>query len=85
MIWRRRFSARRIESHEQFFLVRVSEFEPSAKRMGRKERSVFDGFQWWTEAEIEASTARFEPQRLSHFLRGLVSGGAPERPLDVGR
>ena len=85
MIWRRRFRARRIDNHEQFFLVRVPQFEPTARQMGRRERSVFDRFQWWSAAEIEGSTARFEPQRLAHLLRELLSTGTPERPVDVGR
>ncbi len=85
LIWRREFAARRISKRERIFLVRAPKFEPSARRMGRKERAVFRGFRWWEAAEIESSTERFEPLRLPAHLRELLERGPPERPVDVGR
>ena len=85
LVWRRAYAARRLDHREQFFLVRTAQFEPNAKRMGRKEKSLFRGFRWWSADEIDSSTDRFEPPLISRHLRELLADGPPKRPLDLGR
>jgi hypothetical protein len=48
------------------------------------EIASFNGFRWWSLAEIEQATEIFAPRKLAAYLRLLIKNGPPAKPLDIG-
>lgn len=42
------------------------------------------GFRWWRAEELVEARETVFPPRLGELLMGLLKGGAPERPVDIG-
>jgi hypothetical protein len=66
--------------------VRTGRFEPEPQLSPEQLRAEYVvGVRWWTLDEIEASEEEFAPTRLAGLLRGLLTDGPPDEPIDVGR
>lgn len=71
---------------DRIHLIRTERFEPQPTIGWDALRAeyVFE-LRWWTADEIARRTdQRFAPRRLACHLRGLLTAGTPDVPLDVG-
>lgn len=85
-VWRRQchftWNGATIHQQESFYLVRVTHFEPTARHVPDDvERIAFNGFQWWSAAEIEQSQEAFAPRGLSGLFQALLQNGPPPEPI----
>lgn len=64
--------------YERFFVGRVIE-----QRVATKPDAYVQAMQWWTVAEIQASSETFAPRRLPSLLVEIVEGRYPA-PFDCG-
>ena len=83
LLWRRTWRSKHFSQNERFYLIEASHFEPSAERMGKKERGLFRSFRWWHAREITLATGTFAPASLDEHLADLLTHGPPQRPIEV--
>lgn len=67
---------------ERIYLVRAGRFE-AAPRLDLAAENV-EELRWWTLDELLSADAKFAPRNLPALLRGLLAGGPPLEPRDVG-
>ena len=70
---------------EQYYLVRTAAFTPSPQHSWEQLNTeyVFE-LRWWTQAELDAASETFAPERLPDLVRSLVRDGPPTEPIEVG-
>lgn len=70
---------------ERIHLVRCAAFTPQPQLTWEQMNAeyVFE-LRWWTIDDIADSDEHFVPGDLARLARQLVTGGAPELPIDVG-
>ncbi len=79
------FRGTRYRQRERFFLARTEPFTADMRQMDEQELEVVLGHRWWSVDEIEAATETlFAPRLLARYLRPLVEGSIPTRPIKVG-
>lgn len=88
-MWKRRhafeYLGETYDQAEQFYLVRVPEFEPTHHQNPAEfEQDSFRGFRWWSLADIVASTERFVPSKIGRHLELVIENGPPASLIDVG-
>jgi 8-oxo-dGTP pyrophosphatase MutT (NUDIX family) len=87
-IWERRFphtfDGRFVDGHEWFFVASVESSQVvDVKETGEGAR-FFEGWRWWTVAEIRAYDGVVGPQRLPDLLEPVLSGVLPSAPVLTG-
>lgn len=76
-VWRHDFvapwdAADHDTGHAEFYTAMVDAFEPSDAQWTDEERVDVLAHRWFTLAELEATSDRFEPAELLDLLRGLL-------------
>ncbi|MFT4676817.1 MAG: 8-oxo-dGTP pyrophosphatase MutT (NUDIX family) [Patiriisocius sp.] len=69
------------ESHEQYFLARVPQFEPTMENMLDYERSWAMGFKWWSTKEMLATKDHFSPRQMPGLMGEMSEGFMPQASL----
>ena len=70
---------------ERYFLVRTPRFEPEALALeSGNEADWFEGFGWWSIADLPEVGETFAPTGLGRLLRDLVNEGVPDAPFRIG-
>jgi len=72
---------RRYFAADSFFFVRVPHPAVSTRAQEELERSVITGHRWWTVDELRTTTDELFPRGLADLVAGLLSDGAPARPV----
>jgi 8-oxo-dGTP pyrophosphatase MutT (NUDIX family) len=72
---------RRYFAADSFFFVRVPHPAVSTHGQEELERSVITGHRWWTVDELRTTTDEVFPLGLADLAAGLLSDGAPARPV----
>jgi 8-oxo-dGTP pyrophosphatase MutT (NUDIX family) len=70
------FDGRWYRQVQDFFLVRVPEWEVDTAGFNDLERRCIDTYRWWTVEELERTGERFYPVELPALLRRLLAGEA---------
>lgn len=70
------FNGRWYRQVQDFFLVRVPEWEVDTAGFNDLERGCIDTYRWWAVEELERSGERFYPVELPALLRRLLAGEA---------
>jgi 8-oxo-dGTP pyrophosphatase MutT (NUDIX family) len=87
-VWRRRhvFTWRgvRWDQRERWFMARVQHFEPDGVAMTEAEKAELTDCRWWTLEALDATAERLVPRDLAMRLRGLLTDGPPQTPIEVG-
>jgi 8-oxo-dGTP pyrophosphatase MutT (NUDIX family) len=66
------FDGRQYRQVQDFFLLRVPEWEVDTTGFNDVERGSIDGHRWWTIEELESTSERYYPLDLPALLRRLV-------------
>lgn len=90
-VWTRRHvwsaAGRVYDTRERFALVRVDvrgvRLDASGPLLDGGEARRLES-RWWTLDELRSANDEVAPRRLAVLLAGLVAGGAPPAPIDVG-
>lgn len=69
------FDGRWYRQEQQFFLVRVPEWEVSRDGWDDVELRTVDAVRWWSVPELEKTDETYYPDELPALLRQLLSGG----------
>jgi 8-oxo-dGTP pyrophosphatase MutT (NUDIX family) len=64
----------RYRQDQDFFVLRVSEWQVDTAGMNADEQLTITEHRWWSAAEIEASTEQIFPAELAVLLRGAAAG-----------
>jgi 8-oxo-dGTP pyrophosphatase MutT (NUDIX family) len=56
---------------QEFFLLRVSQWQVDTAGMDADEQQTIAEHRWWSAEEIEASTEQIYPTQLATLIRGL--------------
>jgi len=85
LVWRRQHTLnwldKRICQSEDYYIVRVSRFEP--KMLDPIEAKVLDRFRWWTVTELANASEGLTPLSLSQIVSRYLELGTPQEPLEV--
>lgn len=65
------YSGRPYRQEQDFYLLRVDDWQVDTAGMDEQERLTITEHQWWSAAEIEASTEEIYPADLADLLRSL--------------
>lgn len=68
---------------ETFFLGRTSRLDINAANLTDEEKSVVQGFKWWSIEELKATSEFIVPPRLAEYLSTLVEDGIPDKTVTV--
>lgn len=90
LVWKRShqyaLDERLIDQHEHYYFLRTPRFSPTMRHNpAAAEQASFEGFRWWSTAEIRASDALFVPRPLAGLLTDLIEQGVPQQPIELGR
>jgi 8-oxo-dGTP pyrophosphatase MutT (NUDIX family) len=75
------YQHRQYRQEQEFFLLRVAEWQVDTAGMDADEQETITEHRWWSATEIEASTELIYPEELAGLLRRLAADGVSE----VGR
>jgi 8-oxo-dGTP pyrophosphatase MutT (NUDIX family) len=67
------FDGRWYRQEQDFFLVRVADWDVVTDGFDEIEQATIDGHRWWTIAELESTAERFYPTDLPGLLRRILS------------
>lgn len=68
-------------SLDSFFFLRVTRPDVDTSGMEDLERSMIDGFRWWSPAELYGTAERIIPLGLTGLLERLLAGDVPAEPV----
>ncbi|GLY94647.1 NUDIX domain-containing protein [Actinoplanes sp. NBRC 103695] len=68
------YDGRTYRQDQDFFLVRVIEWEVDTTGFDQAERDTIDAHRWWSADEIDATDELIYPAELASLLRRLVGG-----------
>jgi 8-oxo-dGTP pyrophosphatase MutT (NUDIX family) len=68
------YDGRTYRQDQNFFLVRVSEWDVDTSGFDPAERDTIDAHRWWSADEIDASDELIYPAELASLLRRLMGG-----------
>lgn len=78
-VWRQvtRFSYdnRQYRQEQEFYLVRVPEWQVDTAGFDAEEQRTIDDHRWWTALELETTAETVYPENLSELLRRLTRVG----------
>jgi 8-oxo-dGTP pyrophosphatase MutT (NUDIX family) len=74
------YDGRHYRQEQDFFLLRVSDWQVDTAGMDEEERRSITGHRWWSVAEIEASREEIYPADLAVLLRGCTVDAVTEVP-----
>ena len=66
---------------QEFFVLRVPEWQIDMAGMDAEEKLTITEHRWWSATEIEASTEQIFPVNLAELLRRFGAHGVPEKGL----
>jgi 8-oxo-dGTP pyrophosphatase MutT (NUDIX family) len=66
------YDGRQYRQEQDFFLLRVPDWQVDTAGMDEEERLTITEHRWWSAAEIEASHEEIYPIDLAALLRGLT-------------
>jgi 8-oxo-dGTP pyrophosphatase MutT (NUDIX family) len=66
------YDGRQYRQEQDFFLLRVPDWQVDTAGMDEEERLTITEHRWWSAAEIEASQEEIYPVDLAALLRGLT-------------
>ncbi|MGH3738177.1 MAG: NUDIX hydrolase [Micromonosporaceae bacterium] len=69
------FDGRWYRQEQDFFLLRVAEWQVSRAGWDEVERRTVDAVRWWSVPELEMTDETYYPVGLAALLRGLLAGG----------
>jgi 8-oxo-dGTP pyrophosphatase MutT (NUDIX family) len=72
------YDRRDYRQEQDFFLLRVADWQVDTAGMDDEERRTITEHRWWSAAEIEASSENIFPPDLAALLRRLTVDAAPE-------
>lgn len=79
-VWRQMtefsYDGRSYRQDQDFFVVRVPEWEVDTTGFDPEERATIDAHRWWSAAEIDATDELIYPAELADLLRGLTGGAS---------
>lgn len=80
------YDHRQYRQDQEFFLLRVSEWQVDTAGMDADEQETITEHRWWSAAELDASTEQIFPEDLATLLRRHTADGVRVEPLpDEGR
>ncbi|GAA3002551.1 NUDIX hydrolase [Streptosporangium longisporum] len=77
----RRADGRLFLSRESFFFLRSRQMEVDVSGMEDHERSLIDGFRWWSLPELRSTGEQVIPFGLADLLERLLAGDVPDEPV----
>lgn len=69
------YNHRQYRQEQQFYLLRVSEWEVDTAGFDAEERLTIDEHRWWSAEELDATTETIFPEDLADLLRRLTRVG----------
>lgn len=69
--------------HERFVIVRVESDEISVANQLEHERATYQHHRWWSVDAMATSADMFFPIGLADFLRPVVGGEIPAKPITI--
>lgn len=72
------YDGRQYRQAQDFFLLRVPDWQVDTAGMDEEERRTITEHRWWSAAEIEASQEEIYPADLADLLRGLTVDAVTE-------
>ncbi|MGX6604176.1 NUDIX hydrolase [Micromonosporaceae bacterium Da 78-11] len=69
------FDSRQYRQDQDFFLLRVTDWQIDTAGMDADEQRTITEHRWWSVEEIEASAEQIFPAELAVLLRSLVRAG----------
>lgn len=78
------YDHRQYRQDQEFFLLRVSEWQVDTAGMDADEQETITEHQWWSAAELDASTEQIFPEDLATLLRRHTADGVRVEPLPDG-
>jgi 8-oxo-dGTP pyrophosphatase MutT (NUDIX family) len=73
------YNSRWYRQSQDFFLLRVPQWQVDTSGFDADERAVVDEHRWWTADEIEATDETVYPEELPGLLRTCLSRGPARR------
>ncbi|SEN22995.1 NUDIX hydrolase [Nonomuraea pusilla] len=70
-----------MRSTHSFFFLRTPTLQVDLSGMEEFERSLLDGFRWWTPADLRATHECVLPAGLADLLERLLGGEVPSEPV----
>jgi 8-oxo-dGTP pyrophosphatase MutT (NUDIX family) len=88
-IWVRKhefvFRGTKYRQRERFFIARTESTSIDSSRHDSIEAEIVLGYRWWRLQEIDsAANTVFAPGLIARFLKPLIEGRVPDRPINVG-
>lgn len=78
------YDHRQYRQDQEFFLLRVSEWQVDTAGMDADEQETITEHRWWSAAELDASTEQIFPEDLATLLRRHTADGVRVEPLPDG-
>ncbi|MCZ4280654.1 NUDIX domain-containing protein [Kiloniella laminariae] len=78
------FKGSEICVNEIFYLIEAAKFVPPQAMPDENENQNFQGYHWWSIAEIIGSDEVFVPEKIGFYLPDLIEGVIPDKPVEVG-
>ncbi|GAA4947914.1 NUDIX hydrolase [Actinoplanes utahensis] len=72
------FDGRDYRQEQDFYLLRVADWQVDTAGMDEQERLTITEHRWWSVAEIEASSEEIFPRDLAVLLRQVTVDAVPE-------
>jgi 8-oxo-dGTP pyrophosphatase MutT (NUDIX family) len=69
------YNHRQYRQEQEFYLLRVSEWEVDTAGFDAEERLTIDEHRWWSAEELDATTETIFPEDLADLLRRLTRVG----------
>jgi 8-oxo-dGTP pyrophosphatase MutT (NUDIX family) len=70
-----------IQSHDRFYLTRLSAPVVTLVNMGQIERAGYRDHRWWSVDEINSTVERIVPSGLGELAARIVTGDIPTHPV----
>jgi hypothetical protein len=79
------FRGTKYRQRERFFIARTESTSIDSSRHDSIEAEIVLGYRWWRLQEIDsAANTVFAPGLIARFLKPLIEGRVPDRPINVG-
>jgi len=68
------YDNRKYRQEQDFYLVRVPEWQVDTTGFDVEEQRTIDDHRWWTAAELDTTAETVYPENLAELLRRITAG-----------
>ena len=78
------FDNRNYRQEQDFYLLRVAEWQVDTAGLEPEEKETIDGHRWWSAAELDATDETVYPENLADLLRQVIVAGPGAAAANTG-